>query len=53
MKFQLTWAPEGKPIAIVDAPDARQARRKAPLPYRKYLGEIGVEPVKEKTWQPD
>lgn len=53
MKFQLTWAPEGKPIGVVDAADVKSARRKAPQPYRQYLGEIGVEPLKEKTWQPD
>jgi hypothetical protein len=41
--FRLTWSPEGKYIGTVQAKDARAARRKAPLPYRKYLGEIGVE----------
>lgn len=43
--WALTWAPEGKPIGTVKARTARAARRKAPLPYRKYLGEIGVEEV--------
>lgn len=41
----LTWAPEGKEIATVQARTARAARRKAPTPYRAYLGEIGVQEV--------
>lgn len=41
--FYLYWAPEGKLIAIVDAKDATSARRKAPLPYRKFKGEIFVK----------
>lgn len=41
--FRLTWMPEGKYIATVQARDASAARRKAPLPYRKYLGEIAVD----------
>lgn len=45
MKWALTWAPEGKKIAIVEATTAAEARRKAPMPYKKYLGEIGVDPV--------
>ena len=36
----LYWAPEGRPIATVQARTARAAKRKAPLPYRRYLGEI-------------
>jgi hypothetical protein len=45
--WKLFWAPEGKCIAIVQAKTQRAARRKAPLPYRKYLGEIWVEEVEE------
>ena len=41
--FYLYWAPEGKLIAIVEAKDATSARRKAPAPYRKFKGEIGVK----------
>ena len=41
-KFKLTWAPEGKTIAIVEATDAKAAKKMTPLPYRKYLGEVGV-----------
>lgn len=40
MKFKLYWSPEGKYIATVEAKDIRSAKRKAPKPYRKYLGEI-------------
>ena len=42
-RYKLVWGPEGKPIAEVDAPNARAAVRKAPMPYRKYLGEIYAE----------
>lgn len=45
--WKLFWSPEGKHIATVEANDAETARRKAPQPYRKYLGEIGVEEVKD------
>lgn len=38
--WTLYWAPEGRPIATVQAKTARAAIRKAPLPYRKFLGEI-------------
>jgi hypothetical protein len=41
--WTLFWAPEGRPIAVVQAKTARAARRKAPMPYRRYLGEIWVE----------
>lgn len=38
--YQLYWAPEGKLIATVRAKTMRAAIRKAPYPYRRYLGEI-------------
>jgi hypothetical protein len=44
--FHLYWSPEGKRIATVKAKDQRAAKRKAPKPYRKYLGEIYAEEVK-------
>ncbi len=44
--FRLRWAPTMAVIAIVRARDAKAARRKAPKPYRKFLGEIDVEEVK-------
>jgi hypothetical protein len=43
--WQLYWAPEGLPIARVRARNESAARRRAPQPYRKYLGEIGVDRV--------
>lgn len=43
--YKLYWAPEGRCIAIVRAKDARAAKRKAPMPYRKYLGEIYAEEI--------
>ncbi len=41
--YKLFWSPEGKCIATVQAKDASAAKRKAPMPYRKYLGEIYAE----------
>lgn len=38
--WTLYWAPEGRPIGVVQARTAQQAVRRAPLPYRRYLGEI-------------
>lgn len=43
--YRLIWSPEGKTIAVVEAKDVKSARRKAPKPYRKYLGEIAVEMI--------
>lgn len=38
--YGVYWSPEGKKIATVQARTERAARRKAPRPYRKYLGEV-------------
>ena len=38
--YTLYWAPEGKPIATVRATDGWRARKLAPQPYRKAIGEI-------------
>lgn len=43
--WKLIWSPEGKTIATVTARTARAAIRKAPKPYRRYLGEIYAEQV--------
>jgi len=43
--WNVYWAPEGRVIATVVAKDARSAIRKAPQPYRKYLGEMYAVPV--------
>ena len=40
--YHLFWSPEGREIATVLAKNASAAKRKAPKPYRKYLGEIYV-----------
>jgi len=45
VKWQLYWAPEGRPIAIVEAKTMRQAIHKAPMPYKKYLGEVYAERI--------
>ena len=38
--YDLFWSPEGRKIATVTARTMRAAIRKAPMPYRRYLGEI-------------
>lgn len=38
--FSVYWSPEGRVIATVQAMTARAAIRKAPMPYRRYLGEM-------------
>lgn len=38
--YTLYWSPEGKPIATVQAKTGWDARKQAPQPYRKYLGEV-------------
>jgi hypothetical protein len=38
--FRLFWSPKGRQIATVKARTMRAAIRKAPMPYRRYLGEI-------------
>jgi len=53
VRFRLVWSPEGKTIAEVLAPDAKRAIRKAPLPYRRYLGEIYAEPIIELQGEPN
>lgn len=40
--FDLIWSPEGRVIATVQAKSPKEALRKAPKPYNKYLGEIYV-----------
>ncbi len=49
--FRLFWAPEGRVIAVVEAKDAKAAKRKAPLPYRKFLGEIYAEESTLRPWE--
>ncbi len=43
--WQVFWSPEGRCISIVSARTARAAIRKAPMPYRKYLGELYATPL--------
>lgn len=38
--WQLYWSPTGQHIGTVQARTRRAAIRKAPYPYRRYLGEI-------------
>lgn len=44
--YDLFWSPEGRRIATVQAETEREAIRKAPQPYRQFLGEIYAVEVK-------
>ena len=46
--FDLYWSPEGRKIATVQARTTRAAIRKAPKPYRTYLGEIYAVQIDKK-----
>ncbi len=47
--YDLVWTPEGRKIATVEALTARAAIKKAPMPYRRYLGEIcAVEVTRDR-----
>lgn len=45
-KWDVYWSPEGRRIAeSVPAATPEEAKRKAPMPYRKYLGEMYAVPA--------
>lgn len=46
--YKLIWSPDGRVIATVKANSKHAAKRKAPKPYRKFLGEIYVVLVEEE-----
>ena len=46
--YRLRWAPTAQVIAVVKANSARGAVKKAPPPYRKYLGEVYAEQIEDK-----
>ena len=50
--YILVWSPEGRPIAEVDAKDAKTAKKSTPAPYNKYLGEVSVELKGAESWRP-
>ena len=47
--WDIFWSPEGRVIATVAAVDAKSAKKKTPLPYRKYMGEVYVEETTRKN----
>lgn len=47
-KWNLFWSPEGRQIATVEATSSRAAKRKAPQPYRQYLGEMYAVPIESQ-----
>lgn len=44
--WDLYWAPEGRRIGTVSALTAEDACRKAPLPFKKYPGEVYAQEKK-------
>ena len=46
-KWVLIWSPEGRPIAVVNAISAIDAKRKTPKPYNKFKGEVSVMSAEE------
>ena len=38
--YKLIWSPSGQEIARVKAATPGEALRKAPMPYRRYKGEV-------------
>jgi hypothetical protein len=38
--YRLFWSPTARDLGVFKARTARAAVRKAPLPYRRFLGEI-------------
>lgn len=42
-RWKLIWGPTGATIDTVEARTARAAIRKAPMPWRRFLGEIRAE----------
>lgn len=43
-RWTIVWAPEGRPIATgIESRSARAAKKKAPMPYRRYAGEMYCE----------
>lgn len=49
--FTLYWAPEGRPIAYVSAVSDRAACGQAPMPYRRYIGEVYAVAGRAQTSQ--
>lgn len=48
-RFNLYWSPTGQLIGTVDATSMKTAIRKAPKPYKKYLGEIYAVAVNQEV----
>lgn len=49
--YTLYWAPEGRPLCNVQAKTEWGARKKAPMPYRRYLREVYA--VRHDSMTPD
>lgn len=47
--YDLYWSPTGSKIMTVTAKDVYAAKKKAPEPYRRYLGEIYAKQVGKKN----
>ena len=45
--YVVVWSPEGRMVAKVQARNKRHACRLAPLPYRRFQGELYAETPEE------
>jgi hypothetical protein len=50
--FLLFWGPTAQHIATVQASSPSEAKRKAPLPYRRFVGEIYATDAMHMLWKP-
>jgi hypothetical protein len=48
--YKVVWAPEGRTIATVEATSPKNACRKAPMPYRRFQGELYAEAVNPNAY---
>lgn len=51
--WRIFWSPEGRCIAEVQASSARDAKRQTPRPYRQFMGEVYVAPVRALPERPE
>jgi len=50
--YLLFWSPTAQHIATVQASSPSAAKRKAPLPYRRFAGELYATDAMHMLWKP-
>jgi len=48
--YRVVWSPEGRTIAEVTASSHKNACRKAPMPYRRFQGELYAEAINPNAY---